>query len=58
MKAKSLKALSVLLKTISQEELTKNQELKKKVAFLQKYLSRTLTRDKETTQFNKTLEKI
>jgi hypothetical protein len=53
MKAKSLKALSVLLKTISQEELKKNQELKKKVAFLQKYLSRSLARDKETTQFNK-----
>ena len=53
MKAKIVKALRILLKTISQEELNKNKDLEKKVAFLQKYLSQSLLQEGKAELFNK-----
>jgi len=53
MKAKTVKALKVLLKTISQEELNKNKELEKKVIFLKKYLSQSVIQERKAKLLNK-----
>lgn len=53
MKTKTVKALKVLLKTISQEELNKNKELEKKVIFLEKYLSQTVFQEGKEKLLNK-----
>jgi hypothetical protein len=39
MKIRTLKTIDKFIKAISSEEVTRNKELRKKVSFLQKYLS-------------------
>ena len=53
MKAKTVKALKVFLRTISREELNKNKELEKKVSFLKKYLSQSVLQEGKAKLLNK-----